>query len=269
MIDALRRGLGTARREPALVFALVVAMLAPSILGVLPLELALSPHLDLRPAARALVEAPADDGLVRELLASAPSLPATGAAGLAITIVLGVPAAWIIYAFVAARALSSRISGRAIVGRGLGAVLLLLPVRVLPMLAGAMFAMSVSEDGTLAAASPHALAAVFVYGLGASLVTVITDFVRGVAIAEPARPLLASLGGALRAITRSWSLFWVLVFGEVLLGVASVALVALSRPLGLLSGLPLVLVLAFLVLRATLSVAFVAAAATGAAIRSA
>jgi hypothetical protein len=269
-MTALAQGFALARRSPALVLALLVAALAPSILGVLPLDLSLAPHLDLRPAARGLVELPADDALLRGLLSAAPGLAGVGIAALAIATVLGVPAGWLAASFIAARAVGSPLGPGGIAARGLAASVVTLPLRLLPIAAAVLVALPLADDQTLARALPRLVGAGLIYGVGASMITVLVDFTRGIALATPDRPLLRAVNAAARAMARSLGLVTALMLGEAALGGGALVLLGTSRPFGLLGGSTLAAALGLLVLRAFCSAAFVAAgAATGAALRSA
>ena len=266
-MSALAGGIAFARRRTAFSFALLLALCAPTLLGFLPLDRALAALLDLRPAARGLVAG--DDTLWVELVYLAPSLPGTALGSALVALLLAVPAAWVVSAFIAARALGVTLETGLIAQRGLGIALVSLPLRALPIVGAALIAIGARETRTLAAALPYALAAAAIYFIGSSMVAVIVDLARGAAMASPEQPLLAALGTGLDAAWRRRGSFAALVVGELTLTVVSMVGVAVTRPLGIYGALTGAIGIAALVLRAFGSTALIAAAATGAASRSA
>ena len=257
------------RARPTLVLAWLFVLLLPAMLGFLPLDLALAPSLDLRPAADALVEAPADDALLRELGRLVPGLHGVAVAGLLVTLALGVPVLWLLAGWIAALALEAPHAPRIIAGRALGVALVALPLRALPWLGAAAIALGGLHAQTLAALAPVALAAVAFYLVTATGITVLVDFARGAALADLELGLFSVLGAGFGAARRNAKLALALGGLELASMFAALAPSALSRPLGLVHGLGLLLALVLLGARALAAVLGVAAAATGAATRSA
>ncbi len=266
-MSALSDGIAFASRRPVFPFALLLALCAPTLLGFLPLDRALASLLDLRPAARGLIAG--DDGLWIEFTYLVPSLPGTALGSALVALLLAVPAVWIAAAFTSARALALPLASGLIAHRGIGVALVSLPLRALPIVAAALVAIGARDTRTLAAALPYALVAASIYFVGSSVVAVIVDLTRGAAMASAEQPLLAALGAGLITIWRRPGLFLALVLGELSLTAVSIAAVAVTRPLGIYGTMTGAIGVAALVLRAFGSTALIAAAATGAASRSA
>jgi hypothetical protein len=143
-----------------------------------------------------------------------------------------------------------------------------LPLRLLPIGSAALLLGAGRNAHTLAAASPFLIAATLLYAIGSAAVTVVADFARGTALADPGRPLPAALAAALRMTRREPALFVALIAGELSLLLFCLAALALTRPLGIYQGTTLAVGMGALMVRAAGSVVLIAAAATGAASRS-
>jgi hypothetical protein len=267
-VSPLSQAFALARRRPSLWLAWLAALALPAMLAMLPLDLALTPVLDLRPAADALVRAPTDDALFAELLRTSPGLAGAGVGGLVITLLLGVPALWLLAGLVAAAAIDSPAPARLVAGRALGVALVALPLRALPAMGAAALAWPAMSAQTLAAARSSVAAALAFWIVGAAAVSVLVDFARGAALADVERGLFGVLGDGLAAARRRPRLYFGLVVLELALAGTLLLPIAASRPFGVLDGAALALALATLVLRALGAVVGIAAAAKGAASRS-
>ena len=267
-MSPLRAGLRFARTEPKWAFALWVALSAPALLGFVPLDRALAPLLDLRPAARLLIGG--DDPLLLELVHDAPSLPGVAFGCLVVAILLAVPALWLISAFTAARSLGSRADAATVASRGIGIALVALPMKAIPIGAAALILVGARDTRTFAAALPYAIGAGIVYCVGAALITVVTDLARGAALTDD-ESLLGALGVGVSTVWKRRESVATMVVVELLLAALCVTAVALTRPLGLFAPGAYAVGVVALALRAFGSTALIATAArlTGGASRSA
>jgi hypothetical protein len=261
------RAVALIRRRPALVMGWLVLLILPALIGLFPLGAMLAPHLDLRPAADAIMRAPADDGLLVELLRLMPEVRGVATTGFVLTLLIGVPALWLFAGHVAAAALDSTAPAGAVAARSIAIALTTLPLRALPALAAVAIGIGAVHEKTLARMVPSFAVAFVVYLLTSSAITVLVDLARGAALADLECGLLVSVAAAARAARRQWRLYLGLCALE--LGLALVALLpsALSRPLLVLPGWTPLLAYLALALRSAGSVLGVATA-TGAASRS-
>ncbi|MEO6951961.1 MAG: hypothetical protein ABI321_09125 [Polyangia bacterium] len=252
------------RREPRLPVILFIALVLPSLLGLVPFDRALAPWLDLAPTARGLQQTTLDDTLLAELFVKARGLSGALTGGVLVALLVAGPAVWLVEVLVALRATESRMPTGLACARGLGVVLVALPLRTLPAAFAPGIAWSAREAQSFGAAWPALAAALVAYAVTSAFLAVLVDVARGVAITDEARGLWSCLGVAVRGVPASLVLLELASMG------ACIAAVACTHPLGLFNGATLLLGLAALAMRASCVTIVVAAAATsGAASRSA
>lgn len=258
------RGWALVRREPRLPVILLIAYVLPSMLGLVPLDRMLVPWLDLAPIARGLQQTPLDDTLLAELFTRGRGLSGALGGGVLVAVLLAGPAVWLVEVLVALRATGSRIPATLACARGLGVVLLALPLRTIPAALATLVAWSARDAQTFTAAWPALVAALVVYALTSASLSVLVDVARGVAVTDETRGLRSCLGIAVKRVSPALVLLELASMGT------CAAVVACTRPLGVFHGAMVPIGLLALALRAVGVSTIVAAAATsGSASRSA
>jgi hypothetical protein len=250
------------RARPSLLLAWLAVLVLPPMLGLLPLDLSLAPILDPHPVAASLLRVPADDGLWMELMRMAPGIPGAALGGLAVALLLAVPALWLLAGHVAAAAIQSYAPARLVAGRALGVALVALPLRALPIVAALGVSLPAFEAQTVPAAMPYVVGALALYLVGSAAIGALVDLARGAALADVERGLFGTLGAGFGAARRRPALFFALVALDLALLAIALGALTLSRPLGVLRGVPLLLSMLTLIARAAGGIVGVAAAAT-------
>ena len=260
----IARGFLLVRREPRLPVILFIAFVLPSMLGLVPLDRVLAPWLDLAPIARGLQQTPLDDTLLAELVTRGRGLSGSLEGGILVAVLLAGPAVWLVEVLVALRATGSRMPMGLACARGLGVVLLALPLRTIPAGLATLVAWSARDAQTFSAAWPALVAALAAYAVTSAFVSVLVDVARGVAVTDDTRGLRSCLGFAVKRVPAPLVLLELASMGM------CVAVVACTRPLGVFHAATLPVGLLALALRAVGVTTVVAAAATsGATSRSA
>jgi hypothetical protein len=254
----MRDGLRFARERPIFTLALVCAWCAPVVLGLVPLDRALAPLLDLRPAARLLLDG--DDSMWMELVASTPSLPGTALGSAVVAFLLSVPTCWLVAAFTTASALPRSPATALVAARGITTALVMLPVRALPLIAAVLVGLGARETQTLRTTFPYVLVAGTSYLVGSAVVAVLGDFVRAAAVHDPEQSAISALVVGLRAMVRRRGLAAGCVVCELAFASIPFAALAITRPLGLFDAATYAVGVSALVLRAFGTTALVATA---------
>ncbi len=267
---ALRLAVALLWKRPQLALAWLCVLALPTLLGLWPVDVALAPHLDLRPAADALVAVPADDALWGELRRDAPALGGLAAGGLLVALLVGTPLLWLLAGVVAAEAIGPAAPRASpIARRALGIAFVALPVRALAWALAAGIALFAARAATFAALRVRAGVGIVLYALVAATITVVVDFARGHAIVRTEDGLARALRRGAALAWRQRDLAFVLVLLDLTSAAAAMVPAAASRPLGVYGAGGALAAFVALALRASAGVVGVAAAATGAASRSA
>jgi hypothetical protein len=253
-----RAGVALVARRPQLALAWLAALLVPAIIATIPLDFALAPALDFRPAAAHLVTPPANDALWHALERLRPSLPPLATGSALITAMIAIPLLWIIAGFVTLAERDDRRSAAEVTTRSIAIAVFGVPLRVLVAAATAMLVWRAQT--TIVPRDYHAmLVAAVVFGtLASALVVVLSDYARAFAF-TPAKLSLA-WPRALRLAAQRPAATLALALFELVLGVLTFAPTLLTRPLGIYSLATGALALLALGLRAAGSVVGVAAA---------